>query len=127
MAQVAYKLAVIHSTVTSVAGSLDAYCNKHFGYQCMDRILDPECPGLFRQNNVWMASTNKATLCDSRCLKALCQLQEQAKTSVTGEQLHSHFSLGYPLFDSHSQSWCILQVPWVCLAKLNPSRAPTGS
>jgi hypothetical protein len=53
----------------------------------MDKILDPECPGLFRQNNVWMASTNKATLCDSRCLKALCQLQEQAKTSVTGEQL----------------------------------------
>lgn len=66
------------------ADSLDAYCNKNFGYQCMDTILDPECPGLFRQNNVWMSSTNKATLCDSRCLKALCRLQEQAKTAVTG-------------------------------------------
>lgn len=66
------------------ADSLDAYCNKNFGVQCMDKILDPQCPGLFRQNNVWMASTNKDTLCDSACLKALCQLQEQAKTSVTG-------------------------------------------
>lgn len=65
------------------AGSLDAYCNMNFGYQCMDKVLDPQCPGLFRQNNVWMASTDKTQLCDPDCLKALCRLQEQAKTSVT--------------------------------------------
>jgi hypothetical protein len=50
----------------------------------MDKVLDPQCPGLFRQNNIWMASTDKKQLCDPGCLKALCRLQEQAKTSVTG-------------------------------------------
>lgn len=67
------------------AGSLDAYCNANYGYQCMDKILDPACPGLFRQDNVWMASTSKAQLCDPGCLRQLCQLQEQAKVTTTGE------------------------------------------
>ena len=66
------------------AGSLDAYCNANYGYQCMDKILDPACPGLFRQDNVWMASTSKAQLCDLGCLRQLCQLQEQAKITTTG-------------------------------------------
>ena len=66
------------------ADSLDAYCSKKFGYLCMDTILDPACPALFRQNNAWMAATGTAQLCDLGCLKAMCRLQEQAKTSVTG-------------------------------------------
>lgn len=75
---------IMLSCSVCTAASLDAYCSATFGQLCMDNILDPACPGLFRQNNVWMASTSKASLCDTGCLKALCVLQEQAKTSVTG-------------------------------------------
>lgn len=78
----------------------------------MDTILDPECPGLFRQNNVWMASTNKATLCDLRCLKALCRLQEQAKTAVTGA-LRSAYKLR--MLDAYR---CQLPLPGLFLRAL---------
>lgn len=72
------------SCLTPHADSLGSYCSKEFGYLCMDSILDLACPGLFRQDNTWMASTSKTLLCDAGCVKALCRLQEQAKTSVTG-------------------------------------------
>jgi hypothetical protein len=70
------------------AASLDTYCSVQYGQLCVDKVLDPACPGLYREDNVWKATTTPAQLCDAGCLMALCRLQEQGKVSVKGE-MHS--------------------------------------
>eukprot|EP00879_Flechtneria_rotunda_P005401 GHRR01005692.1.p1 GENE.GHRR01005692.1~~GHRR01005692.1.p1 ORF type:complete len:1544 (+),score=580.30 GHRR01005692.1:434-5065(+) len=68
----------------STAGSLEAYCTTKYGQLCVDQVLDPACPALFRANNVWYLSSNTTKLCSTGCLQVLCALQEQGKARVKG-------------------------------------------
>ncbi|KAF8072527.1 hypothetical protein HT031_000187 [Scenedesmus sp. PABB004] len=66
------------------AASLGAHCAAASGELCVDALLDPACPALYRAGNRWFMDATPAGLCDTGCLTALCRLQEAAKASVQG-------------------------------------------
>jgi hypothetical protein len=67
--------------------SLSAHCNARFGQLCLDDVIDPACPAVFRSDNQWMVRTGAATLCDPGCLRALCGLQQRRRhfNATTGD------------------------------------------
>lgn len=67
------------------AGSLASYCDAQYGQLCVDLVVDPACPALFRENNKWWIDSDPAKVCSTQCLKTLCTLQEHSKTQVLGE------------------------------------------
>eukprot|EP00877_Chromochloris_zofingiensis_P002817 jgi/Chrzof1/12536/Cz06g37220.t1 len=58
------------------SASLDAYCNSNFGYLCLDNLVAPKCPAVWRDNNNWYVTSKAQKLCDLGCLRQLCSLQE---------------------------------------------------
>jgi hypothetical protein len=67
------------------AANLASYCDATFGQLCVDELEDPACPALFRSDNRWYITSQKAQLCDMTCLTMLCRMQEKAKAEVKGE------------------------------------------
>jgi hypothetical protein len=59
--------------------SLSAYCSSQYGQMCVDDVIDPACPAVFRSDNKWMVRTAAAPLCDLDCLRALCVLQQRRR------------------------------------------------
>jgi hypothetical protein len=74
------------AAVASPAPSLSGYCDANFGQLCVDTVIDPACPAVFRSNNFWMIRTGASSLCDLGCLEALCTLQHRRRhfNSSTG-------------------------------------------
>jgi hypothetical protein len=61
------------------APSLSAYCDAQYGQLCVDDVIAPACPSVFRSDNYWMVRTTQSTLCDAGCLAALCGLQQRRR------------------------------------------------
>ena len=64
----------------AAAEPLASYCDRRYGQLCVDDVIDPACPAIFRSNNYWMVRTSAAAICDLGCLRALCGLQHRRRS-----------------------------------------------
>jgi len=76
------------TTATAAAAPLSSHCDSAYGQLCVDAVIDPACPAVFRSKNYWMIRTGASYLCDLGCLEALCTLQYRRRhfNASTGNQ-----------------------------------------
>jgi hypothetical protein len=97
---------------------LSAFCDARHGQLCVDDVIAPACPSIFRANNYWMLRTSADALCDLGCLTAMCGLQQRRR--------HFNASTGMPCADAELENLIRRVAGSGCAEKL-PAMGPAAS
>ncbi|GBF88369.1 hypothetical protein Rsub_01081 [Raphidocelis subcapitata] len=122
------------AAAAAAPAGLAAYCDARHGQLCVDDVIAPACPSIFRANNFWMLRTSADALCDLGCLTAMCGLQQRRR--------HFNASTGAACADAELENlirWDVMDLmdttcgwgvpaPLMCLELLSdpPACAPSS-